>query len=96
MINKKPDLLVNKFHDRWLGPFKVTKRCFHLVYKILDANSGKTKRVHFNLLKASSRKNMRDDIGQNALATYKNEKALNKKSPSAMRYRLCLPSRIPP
>ena len=43
MINKKPDLLVNKFHDRWLKPFKVTKRCSDLVYKILNADSGKTK-----------------------------------------------------
>ena len=55
MINKKPDLLVNKFHDRWLGPFKVTKRCSDLVYEILNADTGKTKRVHFNLLKAASR-----------------------------------------
>ena len=59
MINKKPDLLVNKFHDRWLGPFKVTKSCSDLVYKILDATAGQTKRVHFNLLKAANRKNVR-------------------------------------
>ena len=31
IINTKPDLLVNKFHDRWLGPFKVTKRCSDLL-----------------------------------------------------------------
>ena len=63
MINKKPYLLVNKFHGRWFGPFTVKMRCFELVYKILDADSGKTKRVHFNLLKAAMRKNVRDDIG---------------------------------
>ena len=62
MINKKPDLLVNKFHDRWLGPFKVTKRCSDLVYEILDPNSGKTKRVHFNLLKAARRTEGQDDV----------------------------------
>ena len=57
--NKKPDLLVNKFHDRWLGPLTVTKRCYDLVYEILNAESGKTKRVHFNLLKAAKRENVR-------------------------------------
>ena len=46
-----------------------------MVYEILDANSGKTKRVHFNLLKAESRKNVRDDIGQNALAGDTNDKS---------------------
>ena len=59
MINKKPDLLVNKFHDRWLGPFNITKRCSVLVYEILDATSGKSKRVHFNVLKVANRKKVR-------------------------------------
>ena len=69
MINKKPDLLVNQFHDRWLGPFKVTKRCSDLIYEILNADFGKTNRVHFNLLKAASRnKNVREDIGHDAPA----------------------------
>ena len=67
MINKKFDLLVNKFHDRWLGPFKVTQRSSELVYEIFDLNSGKTKRVHFNFLKAASRnKNVREDVGHRA------------------------------
>ena len=52
MINKKPELLVNKFHDRWLGPFKVIKWCSDLVYEILNRDTGKLKRVNFNLLKA--------------------------------------------
>ena len=81
MINNKPDLLVNKFHDRWLGPFKVTKRCSDLVYKILNADSGKTKRVHFNLLKAASRKNVLDDIGQNAPARDTNEESSEEEVP---------------
>ena len=68
MINKKLDLLVNKFHDRWLGPFKVTKRCSDLMYEILYATSGKTKRVHFNLLNAASRKTVREGIGYDAQA----------------------------
>ena len=42
IINKKPDLLVNKFHDSWLGPFKVTTRFSDLVYEILNADSEKT------------------------------------------------------
>ena len=75
MINKKSDLLVNKFYDRWLGPFKVTKRCSDLVYKILNTDSEKTKQVHFNMLKAASLKNVRDDIGQNAPASYTNEES---------------------
>ena len=54
MINKKPELLVNKFHDRWLGPFEVIKRCSDLVYEILNKDTGKVKRVHYNLLKAAS------------------------------------------
>ena len=81
MINKKPDLLVNKFHDRWFGPLKVTTRCSDLVYKILDADFGKTKRVHFNLLKAASRKNVRDDIGQNEPATDTNEESFEEEVP---------------
>ena len=82
MINKKPDLLVNKFHDRWLGPFKVTKRCSDLVYEILDSNSGKTKRVHFNLLKAASRnKNVREDIGHDAPAEETREESSDEEVP---------------
>ena len=81
MINKKPDLLVNKFHDRWLGPFQVTKRCSDLVYEILNADSGKTKRVHFNLLKSASRKNVRDDIGQNAPTRETNEESSEEEVP---------------
>ena len=46
----------------------MTKLCSDLVYEISDANFGKTKRVHFNLLKAASRKYVREDIGQNASA----------------------------
>ena len=78
MINKIPDLLVNKFHDRWLGPFKVIKRCSNFVYEILDADSGKTKRVHFNLLIAATRKHVHDDIGQNAPARDTNEERSDK------------------
>ena len=81
MINKKPDLLVNKFHDRWLGPFKVIKHYSDLVYDILNADSGKTKRVHFNLLKAAGRKNVRDDIGQNAPARDTNEESSEEEVP---------------
>ena len=57
MVNKKPELLLNKFHDRWLGPFKVIKRCSDLVYEIQDQETGKSKRVHFNLLKPARREN---------------------------------------
>ena len=53
MVNKNPELLSNKFHDRWLGPYEVIKRCSDLVYEILNRDSGKLKRVHFNLLKAA-------------------------------------------
>ncbi|MCP6769035.1 hypothetical protein NL529_29740, partial [Klebsiella pneumoniae] len=55
----------NKFHDRWLGPFKVTKRSSDLVYEILDETSGKTKRVHFNLLKAARRTQGQEDDKKN-------------------------------
>ena len=78
---RKPDLLVNKFYDRWLGPFKVTKHCSDLVYKILNADSRKTKRVHFNLLKAASRKTERDDIGQNEPARDTNEESSDEEVP---------------
>ena len=81
MNNKKSDLLVNKFHDRQLGPFKVIKRCSDLVYEILDAIFGKTKRVHFNLLKAMSRKIVRDHIGQNAPARDTNEDSSEEEVP---------------
>ena len=75
MINKKFDFLVNKFHDCWLGPFKITNRCNDLVYEIFDAESGKIKPLHFNLFKASSRKSMRGDIGQNAPTRNINEES---------------------
>ena len=81
MINKKPDLLINKFHDRWLGPFKVTKRCSDLVYEILDANSGKTKQLHFNLLKAASCKTVAEYIGQNTLAGDTNKESSEEEVP---------------
>ena len=55
MINKKPDLLIKKFHARWLGPLEVTKRCSDLVYEIVNRVTQKSKRVHFNLLKAAQR-----------------------------------------
>ena len=51
MLNKKPNLLTNKFNDRWLGPYEVFARCSDLIYDIRDPNSAKIKRVHFNLLK---------------------------------------------
>ena len=51
MLNKKPNLLTNKFNDRWLGPKKVVARSSDIVYDIRDPNSAKIKRVHFNLLK---------------------------------------------
>ena len=50
MLNKKPNLLTNKFHDRWLGPYKVVARRSDLVYDIRDPTTAKVKRVHFNLL----------------------------------------------
>ena len=75
MINQKPDLLVNQFNDRWLRPFKVTKRCSDLVYKILDANSGKKKQGHFNLLKAASRKKVSDNSSHNTLAKHTNDES---------------------
>ena len=43
----------------------MTKRYFDLVYKLLNANSKNTNRVHFNLLKAASRKTLRGDISKN-------------------------------
>ena len=81
MINKKPDLLVYKFHDRWLGPLKVTKSCSDLVYKILNADTGKTKLVYFNLLKAASRKTVRDDIDKSAQAIDTNEESSEEEVP---------------
>ena len=51
MLNKNPNFLTNKFHDRWLGPYEVVARRSDLVYDIRDPNSAKIKRVHFNLLK---------------------------------------------
>ena len=37
------------------------------MYEILDARSGKTKQVHFNVLKAASLENVRETIGYDAL-----------------------------
>ena len=51
MLNRKFNLLTNKFHDRWLGPYEVVARRSDVVYDIRDPNSAKIKRVHFNLLK---------------------------------------------
>ena len=53
LLNKNPNLLNNKFHDRWLGSYEVLSRRSDLVYDIRDPNTGKIKRVHFNLLKAT-------------------------------------------
>ena len=47
----------------------------------MDADSGKTKRVHFNLLKTASRKNVRDHIGQNAAARDTNEESSKEEVP---------------
>ena len=41
----------------------------------------KTKRVHFNLLKAASRKSVPDNIGQNTLAGDTNEESSEKEVP---------------
>ena len=51
-----------------LGLFKVTKRCSDQVFKIFDVESGKRKRVHFNLLEAANRNIARDNLGHNAAA----------------------------
>ena len=74
-------LLANKFHDRWLGPFKVIKRCSDLVYKILYATSRKPKRVNFNLLKASSRINVRESIGYDVQTGETGEKSSEEEVP---------------
>ena len=68
MINNKPNMLLNKFYKRCLKPFKLTKRGSYLFYKILNAESGNTKRIHFTLLKAASCNKMREDIGYDAPA----------------------------
>ena len=47
----------------------------------MDADSEKTKRVHFNLLKAATRKNVLDDIGQNAPAKDTNRESLEEEVP---------------
>ena len=52
LVNKKPNLLTNKFHNYWLGPFEVVARRSDLVYDIRDQTTAKVKRVHFNLLKS--------------------------------------------
>ena len=81
MINKKPDLLLNKFHDRWLVPFKVTKRCSHQVYEIFDAQSGKTKRFHFNFPKAANRNKARKTFCHNAAAGETEEESYEEEVP---------------
>ena len=55
LVNKNPTLLVNKFHDRWVGPYIIIKRCSDLVYEIKNPTTGKSKRVHYNLLKPATK-----------------------------------------
>ena len=44
LVNKKPNFLTNKFHDRWLGLFEVVTRRSDLVYDIRDPTTAKVKR----------------------------------------------------
>ena len=60
LVNNKPNLFTNQFHDRWLWPYEVVARRFDLVYDIRDPTTAKVKRVHFNLLKIAA-----NDINHN-------------------------------
>ena len=81
MINEKHYLIVNKFHDCRLAPFKVTKGCSYLVYVIFGAQSGKTKRVHFNLLKAANRNKACEKLCHNAAARKTKEESSEEEVP---------------
>ena len=48
LVNKKPNLLTDKFHDRWLGPFEVVARRSDLINEIRDPTTAKVKRVYFS------------------------------------------------